>query len=184
MTIYQIYIKRKKGKKTRLITFTTEAPKKAYKLQLTPQYAEKVGTYAEVLKRRYDKRTYTREDITSNDTNNDANQPHEIKHKEKEDKATRKYNTIDSGNSIKDFPKLPTVNQGPSQTTTKQLDIMDKQKQTYEKMEGQCTIAGNQLTQPNNGNTMELEIKRMRINNEQILEKFRNEMEIKVEEIL
>ena len=59
-----------------------------------------------------------------------------------------------------------------------------KQKQKYQKMEGQFTITDNQLTQPNNGNTMEMEIKRMMINNEQILDKFKNKMETKVEEIL
>ena len=55
--IEQLY-KKRNDKTNKLITYTLDTNKTAYRLKLTPTYTGKVGTYAEVLKRRFDQKQF------------------------------------------------------------------------------------------------------------------------------
>ena len=72
--IEKIY-RKKREKKTRLITYKSDATSKAYRLQIVPTYTGKVGTYAEVLKKRFVKNTQTQKpsDATRNEKPSEKN---------------------------------------------------------------------------------------------------------------
>ena len=179
--IEKIY-RKKREKKTRLITYKSDATSKAYRLQIVPTYTGKVGTYAEVLKKRFVKNTQTQK---PSDANRNEKPP------EKNYTENNSYNTDQDNidldlreDSILHFPPL-------EDTGTKEINMYEhKNKHSNNISQDTVTVSNTEMNENKETNlnkeTLEISKTVQQITNEnnRRLEEFQIQLEKKVEQMM
>ena len=179
--IYQ----KKKEKKTRLITFTKNTSTKAYKLQVSTQYGGNIGTYAEVLKRRFENTNDVAEEETTKNSHKVSTLTHKTNERGIVENNMTETKPSDTHVNLAEFPSLPTKNRTNKNVQEKQLAVLEERTHiTGENEEIKNNRGDSSMFKQNIRTAMEIELQQMKKSNESLLEKFKQEMETKVEELL